>query len=478
MKKGTLSAIVFLAVFLFAAARLTLKKTQTAESDEEAVRIEKFSIAVQCYSFRNFTFMETLQKVRDLGLEYVQPYVGQRFSSDQPDVVFDHNLSTENLDRVLKKLDEMELSLTGYGVVNFDNDEESMGKIFDFARKLRIPTIITEPAYDDFDLLEKMVKKYRIQVAIHNHPAPSRYSRPETVLRRVEGRDERMGSCADTGNWVRTSVDPAGALRSLEGRLVDVHLKDVESFGEQDARDVPYGEGRAGVRSVLAELTRQNYAGFVTVEYESEPDNPVPAIERGLEYIKSITYYEGYEEILSRQGRRYSKKGWNHYGPGYFILDENTGELNSQGGMGLFWYSVKKYRDFILELDFKCENRSTNSGVFVRVPEMPSSDDYIYHSFEVQIDDSGEGIHTTGAAYDAEAPSVLASKEPGQWNHFKISFVGSRLTVELNGTQVLDWQAEPRGKVLDFAQEGYIGLQNHDSRSPVTFRNIFLRELE
>ena len=50
--------------------------------------------------------------------------------------------------------------------------------------------------------------------------------------------------------------------------------------------------------------------------------------------------------------------------------------------------------------------------------------------------------------------------------------------MELNGQQVLDWDAEPRGKVEDFAPRGYVGLQNHDDQSPVSFRNIFLKKLE
>lgn len=186
---------------------------------------------------------------------------------------------------------------------------------------------------------------------------------------------------------------------------------------------------------------------------------------------------EGYEQLLKSYDGRYSKTGWNHYGPGYFELDPATGILTSHGGMGLFWYSVKDYSDFVLELDFKCTDAETNSGVFVRVPGVPTSDDYIYHSFEIQIYDAGEGIHLTGAAYDAEAPTHLASNPPGEWNHFKITFVGSRLEVELNGVKVVDWEAEGRGKVEDFAPRGYIGLQNHDDLSPVYFRNVWLKEL-
>jgi hypothetical protein len=186
---------------------------------------------------------------------------------------------------------------------------------------------------------------------------------------------------------------------------------------------------------------------------------------------------DGYEQLLKSWNGRYHKGGWNHYGPGYFELDQETGVLTSHGGMGLFWYSVKEYSDFVLELDFSCADVNTNSGVFVRVPGVPTSDDYIYHSFEVQISDAEEGVHRTGAAYDAEAPTHLASNAPGEWNHFKITFQGSRLEVEVNGQKVLDWEAEGRGKVADFAPSGYIGLQNHDDMSPVYFRNIYLKEL-
>ena len=186
---------------------------------------------------------------------------------------------------------------------------------------------------------------------------------------------------------------------------------------------------------------------------------------------------EGFEQILKVRDGRYSTAGWNHYGPGYFDLDPETGVLTSHGGMGLFWYAVKEYANFVLDIEFKCADANTNSGVFVRVPGVPSSDDYIYHSFEIQIYDAGEGIHQTGAVYDAEAPLELASFPLGEWNRFRITFDGGRIAVEVNGKLVVDWQAEPRGKVADFAAKGSIGLQNHDDQSPVYFRNIFVKEL-
>jgi hypothetical protein len=354
-----------------------------------------------------------------------------------------------------------------------------MEKVFGFARAMGVRTINTEPGFDDYSLLEKMVKRTNIRVAIHNHPPPTKYARPETVLERVRDLDPRIGACADTGHWLRTGVDPVEALKLLEGRIMNVHLKDLDASGKPDARDVPFGQGKADIRSILAELTRQGYYGPLAVEHENpdDVDNPSPPIRRGLEFIEGITYYTGYEQILGQRNGRFHKHGWNHYGPGYFMLDARSGVLKSQGGMGLMWYSARTYRDFVLDLEFKCERASTNSGIFVRVPETPVNNDYIYHSFEIQIDDAGKGIHHTGAAYDAEAPSQRASKPPGEWNHMAITFRGDRIQVNINGVRVLDWVAEPRGKVRDFAREGYVGLQNHDSRSPVYFRNIFIKDL-
>ena len=455
-------------------------KEQVAGTNYQEVRIREFPIAVQCWSFRKFTFLETLKKVKELGIKYLQPYPGQPLSADMPDVRFNHNLDDDQIKLVKGWLKEYGISPVAYGVVGFKNDEESMKKVFEFVRKMRIRTIVTEPKSDDFSLIEKMVKKYRVNIAIHNHPEPSKYAKPETVLKDVKGLDRRIGSCADTGHWMRGFLNPIESLRLLKGRIIDVHIKDRSDFGTEGAHDVPFGQGKGNIHDILAELTLQNYRGYLAIEHENpdDVDNPSPPIKKGIEYIKSITHFKGYEEILRWSNGRYSKHGWNQYGPGYFELDEKTGVLKGQGGMGLFWYSAKKYKDCILELDYKCEDKNTNSGIFVRVPEMPVNNDYIYHSFEIQINDAGKGIHKTAAVYDVEAPRADAFREAGEWNHLKITFKGNNVQVELNGIGVLDWDAKPGGKVRDFAAEGYIGLQNHDSRSPAYFRNIFMKELK
>ena len=70
------------------------------------------------------------------------------------------------------------------------------------------------------------------------------------------------------------------------------------------------------------------------------------------------------------------------------------------------------------------------------------------------------------------------TKGPGEWNHYSITFKGDNITVILNGVKVIDWIAEPRGKIKDFAREGFIGLQNHDWETTVLYRNIFIKVLD
>ncbi|MDZ7319747.1 MAG: sugar phosphate isomerase/epimerase [candidate division KSB1 bacterium] len=286
----------FMIIVLFSCTKKdqTESKTEQIATDYQTVKIKPFPVAVQCWTFRKFTFFETLQKIKDLGIQYVEAYPGQPLSSDLPDVRLDHNLSDDQLQMVKNKLNEMGITLVNYGVVDLGRDEASMTKVFEFAKKMGITTIMAEPEFEDFPLVEKLVRKYDIKVAIHNHPQPSRYALPDTVLKYVKNLDQRIGSCADTGHWLRSGVVPVEGLRLLKGRILSTHLKDLNEFGVRDAYDVPFGQGVANIHDILAELTLQNYQGYLVVEHENEAEemNPSPSISKGLEYIKSITFSE------------------------------------------------------------------------------------------------------------------------------------------------------------------------------------------
>ena len=254
------------------------------------VKIKDFPIAMQCWTFRKFSFLQTLKKVKNLKIQYLEAYPGQILDSADTEIKFDHNLDSDQIEMVKQKLKKHGLTLVSYGVVGFENNEQSMRKVFDFAKTLGIKTIVTEPGFDDYSLIERMVQEYNINIAVHNHPAPSKYAYPDTVLSHVKGLDKRIGACADTGHWLRTGVNPVEALKLLNGRITNVHLKDLNEFGVKEAVDVPFGLGKANIHDILVELTRQDYNGYLSVEHENPDEiyNPEPSIQKGLEYIRSL----------------------------------------------------------------------------------------------------------------------------------------------------------------------------------------------
>jgi sugar phosphate isomerase/epimerase len=444
----------------------------------DEVRIKEFPIALQCYTFRNFSFMETLDKARELGIRHLQAYPAQKLNSDGSGS-FNVDMTEDEKTMVKNKLKELGLTLKLFGVADVF-DETSGRKLFEFAKDMEINTIVIEPNFHLLPMIDKLANQYQINVAIHNHPKPSGYFHPGITYYHIKDLSARIGLCGDTGHWTRSGVISSAALKLFKGRIFDVHLKDLNEFGNMKAYDVPFGSGKSNIRDILAELSLQNYRGTITIEHEKEDDakNPGPAIKKGLEYIRKITYYEGYQEILGFREGQYHKHGWNHYGPGYFELDQESGILTSSGGMGLLWYSTKMYDNFVLELDYICHASNTNSGIFLRIPEDVKSNDYIYKSFEIQIEDQDTLTkHTTGAVYDAEPAKLIAANPAGTWNHYRITFLDDLIKVELNGQLINNWRAVPRGKIKSFAKKGYIGLQNHDSDAKVSSRNVFIKEL-
>jgi|SRR6188472_3305918 len=178
---------------------------------------------------------------------------------------------------------------------------------------------------------------------------------------------------------------------------------------------------------------------------------------------------------------------WQMAGKGKFVVlrgeeeekEEQSIILQSEGGMGLLWYAKKMYCNFLLRIDWKVNHKSDNSGIFVRFPN-PDNDPMIAvnNGYEIQIDDlaipDGNPIHKTGAIYGFAAPSYsskqIASKEGGQWNRFEIKAVDQSYSVILNNTLITEF-------VGNRSLQGYIGLQNHDSKSKVSFRNIMIKEI-
>jgi Domain of Unknown Function (DUF1080) len=158
-------------------------------------------------------------------------------------------------------------------------------------------------------------------------------------------------------------------------------------------------------------------------------------------------------------------------------------------------YTKQRYCDYVLELDYRIvSGKKSNSGVFIRVHNKA---DEVNTGMEIQIldnQDYGAGwdaMNANGAIYDLVHPAMDANKPLGEWNHFRITANGSKISVVLNGKEICkadlkQWSVagqNPDQKHNKFPyaigslpREGFIGLQNYGG-VPVWFRNIRLRKL-
>lgn len=178
--------------------------------------------------------------------------------------------------------------------------------------------------------------------------------------------------------------------------------------------------------------------------------------------------------------------GWEHVGPGSFSVE--NGMLKTQGGMGLLWYTGERIGNARLRVVYKVNRPDANSGVFIRVKDKPKDEWFAVHNgYEVQIMDKGpDEWHSTGAIYSLSKAAAQPAKPVGEWNVLEIMLDGPKTIVQLNGVKVNEYnegQPVPERK-HDYEpirgprpHVGYIGLQNHDEKSTVLFKEVSVQPL-
>ena len=113
-----------------------------------------FFVGCQAYTFNRFTVFEAIEKTAEVGGKVIEFYGGQKLSTNEPTVKWDHNASPETIQKVKDKLAACKVKAVNYGVVQIPKDEAEARKIFEFAKTLGLYGITTE-SVDAIDTIEK-----------------------------------------------------------------------------------------------------------------------------------------------------------------------------------------------------------------------------------------------------------------------------------------------------------------------------------
>lgn len=213
---------------------------------------------------------------------------------------------------------------------------------------------------------------------------------------------------------------------------------------------------------------------------------------------------------------------WVQIGWGGFVVEDGTLRTNPDPrGLGLLVYRRERLGNCQIRIVFKASTAKSNAGVYVRLTDgifdqigkpgaafdrnpagkisKPSGELVkasaereegpwyaVHHGYEVQIADTGDALHRTGAIYSL-APSNAATK-PGEWRIMVITLDGPRILVDVDDSRTTNFDPRrsdlpPRKQWHEPKREpprpeaGYIGLQNHDPGDIVWFKEVSVRPL-
>lgn len=273
-----------------------------------------WKLGTQAYSFRMFTFEEALNKADSIGIKYLEGFPNQKIGAGIEGTM-DYHMPASKRDSVLQLLKNKGISIVSYGVVT-PNTDEDWKQLFEFVKGMGFQQFASEPDPKFIPLVSKLADEYQINVAIHNHPRPSRYWSPDTLIKYTAGYSKRLGACADIGHWVRSGLDPVTMMKKLRGRIFELHMKDLNEKPSAEymaflinrpapgqpgqaqganrpqppagPHDVPWGTGISNIKAVLMELKAQKFKGPIFAEYEYNWMNNAPEIAQSMNYVREV----------------------------------------------------------------------------------------------------------------------------------------------------------------------------------------------
>jgi len=230
---------------------------------------------VQAWTFNRFTALEAIDKAAAAGSSFIELYPGQKLSPTS-NARISENMPADANYELKQHLKAKNVKWIAYGVTGISTKEDEARKLFRWAKSNGVEVLNTEST-DAIDVIDKLSQEYQLNVGFHNHPLQTnnpnyRVWDPAYVYNLVKNRNPRVGACADTGHWVRSGIKPVDAIRTLKGRIVSSHLKDLHEFSP-GGHDTIYGKGVSDVPGILKEYAKINMRGPVSVEYEHNWDN-------------------------------------------------------------------------------------------------------------------------------------------------------------------------------------------------------------
>lgn len=240
-------------------------------------------LGMHSYTLRNFQLADAIRITKELGLRYIG--LNPRHLA--------LTLPPEKLREAKAQIEGEGLTIMAVGVIGFKPNDTMAPKVFDYASIMGMKVILASPEREALDILDPLVERTGIRIAIHNHGPSDKWPTPDKLMEAIKDHHPGIGACVDWGHYKRAGVEAHDAIRTIGDRVYDCHVKDVNQAAEA-GKSVVMGTGVVNVKEALRALIDIKFQGHAAIEYEATPDNPVEGIRQSLEHIRKC-----FEEIKS-----------------------------------------------------------------------------------------------------------------------------------------------------------------------------------
>jgi len=182
-----------------------------------------------------------------------------------------------------------EKGVTGYAVGPiYMKTEAEIDNAFEYAKRVGVKLIVGVPNYELLPYVDKKVKEYGFNYAIHLHgPDIKIYPDAQDVWDHVKDLDPRIGMCLDIGHDTRNGKDPVADLKKFQSRVFDIHIKDVTGTTKL-GYSLEVGRGVIDFPAFVKMLRKVGYTGVCSLEHEKDMADPYMGIAESIGYFRGV----------------------------------------------------------------------------------------------------------------------------------------------------------------------------------------------
>ena len=216
-------------------------------------------VAMPTAALKGMTFSEALARADVIPFASVEALSTQITSFEVPKPL-DQRLQAGERGAVVYRVRELAESIMAYRVDNIGADPAMRRRVFEFAKAINAPLVITSADAANPAELDKLAEEFDINVALESK------GDPKLVLSALQGRGQRMGVSAHLGGWAQAGIKAVDGLAIVKDKLLHVTAADRSALGAR-GRVVPLGEGAAGLGDFFLAMYRAGIKPLsITVE--------------------------------------------------------------------------------------------------------------------------------------------------------------------------------------------------------------------